>query len=43
MPVPEGPYYFVTRYYGPTPKLNGTTAIDFFYEDGRIKRSVVFR
>jgi len=42
MPVPEGNYYFVPRYYGPTPALNGNTGLDLFYKDG-IKRSLIFK
>jgi hypothetical protein len=31
MPVAEGGYYWVARYYGPTPRLNGNTAKDLIY------------
>jgi len=32
MPVTEGPYYIVSRYYGPTSALNGNTAKDIVYK-----------
>lgn len=31
MPVAEGGYYWLARYYGPTPRLNGNTAKDIVY------------
>jgi hypothetical protein len=31
MPVTEGGYYWIARYYGPTPRLNGNTAKDIVY------------
>jgi hypothetical protein len=31
MPVTEGGYYWLARYYGPTPRLNGNTAKDIIY------------
>lgn len=31
MPVKDSPYYIVTRYYGPTSRLNGNTAKDIVY------------
>ena len=32
MPVTEGGYYFLVRYYGPTSKMNGQTAKDIIYK-----------
>ena len=32
MPVMDGPYYIVARYYGPAPALNGNTAKDIVYK-----------
>ncbi len=31
MPVTDGGYYLIARYYGPTPRLNGKTAKDIIY------------
>ena len=32
MPVLDTGYYFIARYYGPTPRLNGNTAHDIVYK-----------
>lgn len=33
MPVLDSGYYFIARYYGPTPRLNGNTAQDIVYKN----------
>jgi len=40
MPVTEGGYYFVARYYGPTPKLNGNTAFDIIYKGTDLENTI---
>ena len=37
MPVLESGYYFIARYYGPTPRLNGNTAHDIVYKDTKFE------
>ena len=32
MPVKDTEYYIIARYYGPTPRLNGNTAVDIIYK-----------
>ncbi len=32
MPITESGYYFIARYYGPTPRLNGNTAADMIHK-----------
>jgi len=32
MPVLDSGYYFITRYYGPNPKLNGNTVHDILFK-----------
>lgn len=37
MPVMDGPYYIVTRYYAPTSRLNGNTAKDILYKGTKLE------
>lgn len=41
MPVTEKGYYFVARYYGPTPDLNDNTAFDIIYKETELEDKVV--
>ena len=38
MPVTEGGYYMLARYYGPTPRLNGNTAKDILYKGTKLEK-----
>jgi hypothetical protein len=38
MPVTDGGYYWIARYYGPTKRLNGNTAKDIIYGGTKLKK-----
>jgi hypothetical protein len=38
MPVLDSGYYFITRYYGPNPKVNGNTVHDILYKGTELEK-----
>ena len=36
MPVSDAGYYIICRYYGPTKRLNGNTAVDILYKGTKL-------
>ena len=37
MPVLDSGYYFIARYYGPNPKLNGKTMYDIIFKGTKLE------